>query len=485
MIVFYFLLFIMPLTRHPLWAHLAADVTVFKWVGMLCLVYAGLHLINRKSLPPLFGSIQPILFLLLFTLAGFSFLTKSSSGAFRLSPFLSYISFLLLLFVTLTAVDDLKRLRLSLLVCVGSVAFASLYVLREWQKGIRSFGFGFRPGWVVGDPNYFAISTLLCIPIAFYLRSEGHYRWQKMYCNGCMLITLLTMVLGGSRGGFLGLLVALVLGLVKSPNRMRNLTFAMIFLLPLLIVAPASPLQRIFHPDWGSERSVTNHMAAWLAGLHMIRTHPLFGVGLGNFKLVMPLYEPRNEWVVSIAHNTYIEIAAELGIPGLLIFIAILFFSYHELGRVCKKTASGGPQLLNLASLAIQTGLAGYSVAAFFLSAEYQKFLWLMIFLSADIPYLQRAVANLNPVLQPVKNKHGRGLWASGVQPTEAQERKPTHPGAVTASLDTLPAAKHPGATLPVHDQGNETGHAPPNRVARSTPAPARHPGAVFPTGKP
>ena len=425
-------------------------------------------MLSRKSLPPFFSSFQTILFLLLFTIAGFSFITKSVVGAFRLSPFLSYISFLLLLFVTLTAVDDLKRLRMSLLVCVGSVAFASLYVIREWQKGIHSFGMGFRPGWVVGDPNYFAVSTLLCIPIAYYLGTEGYYRWQRIYCNGCLLLTLLAMVLGGSRGGFLGLLVAMIVGFAKSRNRLAKLAVAMIVLVPLLIVAPASPLQRIFHPDWGSERSVTNHMAAWLAGLQMIRTHPLFGVGLGNFKLIMPSYLPKNEWVISIAHNTYIEIAAEMGIPALFVFISILMFSYLALGRVYKKTATNGPQLLNLASVAIQTGLAGYGVAAFFLSAEYQKFLWLMVFLSAAIPYLQKTSAVQDLAFQPVKRTPGRGWQAGNAQSVEGWGPKARHPKAVGQVRGRSSLDEHPEAADPV----------------RSKSAPARHPGAVFPSGK-
>ena len=55
----------------------------------------------------------------------------------------------------------------------------------------------------------------------------------------------------------------------------------------------------------------------------MIRAQPLTGIGTGNFKAL-------SGKLGGVAHNTYIEIAAELGIPGLALFGAILFFDRSD-----------------------------------------------------------------------------------------------------------------------------------------------------------
>ena len=85
----------------------------------------------------------------------------------------------------------------------------------------------------------------------------------------------------------------------------------------------------------------------------MIKDHPLTGIGLDNFKPLVTRYEGRGGELEKIAHNTYIEIAAEMGIPSLLVFLAILFSVFRTLERV-HKHAAHSPFLLTAA-----TGLGG------------------------------------------------------------------------------------------------------------------------------
>ncbi len=61
----------------------------------------------------------------------------------------------------------------------------------------------------------------------------------------------------------------------------------------------------------------------------MASDYPL-GIGLGNFHHFVMDYVPGLE-VVRSAHNTYAACLAELGWPGLIVFLAILGFSLHQL----------------------------------------------------------------------------------------------------------------------------------------------------------
>jgi O-antigen ligase len=385
MILFYFLVGIMPLSQHHIWGRMLGEFTVFKYIGAACILYAVLHLIVRRTIPPYFRTWQARLLVVFYLIAAASYFTKSLSTSFEFSPFLSYSSFLLLFLVTVTVVDSLRRLRWVMLVAVGSVAFASLYMVREWQKYHTVYQ-DFRPGWVVGDPNYFTVSALLALPIAFYMMLGSKRPWERVFCTGCLLVTLVAVTLGASRGGFLGLVVAFLFVVWHSRERLRNLVLVSALVLPLSLISTASPLGRLLHPSHGDKEAQESRTTVWLAGLHMIESHPMTGVGLGNFKPLVAEYEQGETVVDHIAHNSYIEVAAEMGLPALLVFLGILYFSYRTLGRV--GASRSAPPFVSQAALGLQAGLLGSAIAIFFVSGQYQKLLWLTVFLSMCMPGL-------------------------------------------------------------------------------------------------
>jgi putative inorganic carbon (hco3(-)) transporter len=90
-----------------------------------------------------------------------------------------------------------------------------------------------------------------------------------------------------------------------------------------------------------------------------------------------------------LACNAFLELAAELGIIGLLVFVGILVATYLSLERVRRQTAGGKPNLLNIAADALQVALVSFSVSLVFLSGEYIKTFWMLVFLSMCLPALQ------------------------------------------------------------------------------------------------
>lgn len=385
MILFYWLISIMPLTQHPLWGRFVGELTLFKYVGAACFLYAIVYLGARRTFPSFFHTWQGRCFVILYVMAAVSFFTKSLPMDWKLGPLMSYTSFLLLFVITLSVVDSLERLRWVLLVSIGSVAFASLYVLREWQKYHDLFR-GFRPGWVVGDANYFSVSALLCLPLGFYFLLERRPRWEKLFCLSCTLVTLMAVTLAASRGGFLGLVAALLFIVWRSRQRVRNLVLASALLVPLSLMAPSSPMDRFLNPQRWDREATEARVALWNAGLRMVREHPLAGTGLGNFKPLVGRYLEPGQQFENVAHNTYIEIAAEMGLPALLVFLGILVASFWTLERVRVRTQRYGPMSLHQAALGLQGGLVAFAVAIFFISAQYQKLFWLMVFLSMCTP---------------------------------------------------------------------------------------------------
>jgi len=120
----------------------------------------------------------------------------------------------------------------------------------------------------------------------------------------------------------------------------------------------------------------------------MIAAYPLTGVGLGNFKAAMVSYKDPNEPIISIAHNTYLEIAAEMGVPTLVLFLALIGISCASLERARRRALRLRSALLGQMALGMEAGVFGFAVSIFFLSAEYQKLFWLVILLSMGLPAL-------------------------------------------------------------------------------------------------
>ncbi len=391
MVLFLLLIVIMPYIKHPLWDHqIGAGMTVNKAIGGACLLYALVYLSRRRGgVPKFFQTTQSVLMLMFIGLAALSFFTKGQAIGY-INPMFMYASTLLLFFLTFIVVDSFKRLYWSLMAAIGGVGFASLYMIREWQKGITQWGGNFRPGWIVGDSNYFTVAALVTLPLAFELMMISKVRWQRIYSLGCLCLTMLAIMLGASRGGFLGIVVGLGYLVFRSEKRTRNIAVISVVIVPFLLFAPNSPVRRFLHPVPGDTASIQKHIVGWKAGLNMIAHNPLTGVGLGNYKLKVAQYDTTGTVRLEphIAHNAYLEIAAEMGIPALGLYVIFMLSTFFSLDRTRRRSLRADTPDLAAIAIGMQAALLGVWVAIFFVSAEYTKLFWFLLVLTMVIPPL-------------------------------------------------------------------------------------------------
>lgn len=446
MIFFYWLILIMPLENHPIWEHHFGPFTVVKYIGLACIAYSLMHLVSRKGgAPPFWGTWQAGLFTLFFVISTISYFTRGINIGFGESAFTVYASFFLLYFVTLTVIDSPERLRHVLLVAIGSVGLASVYVLREWQKS--GFATGFRPGWVVGDANYFTVSVSACLPLALFWVIAGRRRWERIYCLACMGTTLGATVLGASRGGLIALVVSCTWLTFQTKYRWKILGIMSLLLIPALVVAPNSPIRRLFHPNWTDVASTSNHVEIFKAGLRMIAAHPILGVGLGNFRFKLLDYADPSLAHAFIAHDAYLEVAAEMGVPALLIYIAMLGLSLYSLSRTRRAAATLKLEFMEMAAIGVEAGLIGSSTAVLFVSGQNTKLYWLMIFLSMVLPSLVRAPRErefearasskaLRPATQKTMVAQLRPSWKAVRKIQSRVSASSRHPNAVRKELE-------------------------------------------------
>jgi|ERR1019366_1300501 O-antigen ligase len=411
MIIYYILIWSLPYIQHPIWnATLGGGFTVTKLIGAASILYGLTYLARRHDLPRYFATPQSRWMMLLVGFAFYSFLSNQHAAINLGSPMAAYASAILLFFVTLTVIDSVRRLYWSMMVAVGAVAFASLYFLREWRRGIAVYGTGFRAGWVLGDANYFTIAALATLPIAFELLLMSRKRWEKLYLFGCMFLTFFTITLGASRGGFFGMVTEIIYLIVRSGISKKNLVRIMVTAIPLVILLPNSPVHRLISPTPNDNSSVESHVVGWMAGLNMLTVHPFFGIGLANYKAEVAKYDKTGLAAANphIAHNAYLEIAAEMGIPAGLVYLIFLGTTLRSLETTRKRALAAHSKVLASIALGMGASLLGPSVAIFFVSGQYTRMFWFILVVSMSMPALvpkRRAAQTKTPAQeQPIED---------------------------------------------------------------------------------
>lgn len=175
------------------------------------------------------------------------------------------------------------------------------------------------------NPNLFGAYLLMIISIltAFTLRERAVKR--RTVFAVILLSLLLCLALTYSRGAWVSL-AAIVLGLTLFYDK----RFGLLFLLVPVVLAfyHGQVVERFLSLFSGEDTSVDLRFALWESTMAMIEEHPLLGVGWGAYFLSYPDYNffIQEEGVLIFhAHNMYLNMLAEVGIPGGMAFLLAFF----------------------------------------------------------------------------------------------------------------------------------------------------------------
>jgi O-antigen ligase len=127
-------------------------------------------------------------------------------------------------------------------------------------------------------------------------------------------------------------------------------------------------------------------MVAW----NMFRDNPVLGVGIGNYNSYYQVYARKLglEWRTTdrSAHNLYLEVAAERGVLGLIVFATIIAFTLQRVFSAGKKfTLLGQSDFAGLAG-ALGISFITYLIASIFLHDAYPRFFWVLIGICWALP---------------------------------------------------------------------------------------------------
>ncbi|HEU5319991.1 MAG TPA: O-antigen ligase family protein, partial [Methylomirabilota bacterium] len=286
---------------------------------------------------------------------------------------------------------DLRRVLMAL---VLSYVLLFPYALRQMLRFDARLGVG------VYETNYLATILVLVVPLAFVFAAQQRVRARRRLWTAGGLVLVTMLFLTSSRGGFVGLLVAAMVFVYRRRGPTGALAVmaglvASIFVLPtdLGTRALATLFQDAGEVPPGLEQSNRAHVALFWAALRMIADNPLLGVGPLNFKTLSTLYTGLEQG--NIAHNTFLEVAAEFGLPVFAVFALLLLTVFGCLTRAARLRGSAPADEVAGWAEGLRSGLVGYLVAGLFISAQYEKILWLVVFVTIVLDEVARRHAAL------------------------------------------------------------------------------------------
>jgi O-antigen ligase len=245
-----------------------------------------------------------------------------------------------ILYLWLVFHPSLKGLRWSLAAVTAQGLFQTALVVYQWWW----LGTG-RPGGTFYNPNFasgFLAAAIFLTLGWMYTPSSPLSRQGGARALSVAIVSLMAvgMVLTGSRGGMLALAfgsMVLIAG--------RNILY---ILLPAgagltgLVVSPNPWIERIVNLSQ-TDVFAYSRLSIWKSALEIMKEYPLFGIGLGQYKYYSPrfAFPVESHWarysrVAETPHSEYLQVGAEMGVTGLVIFltgIACLVVSSRTLLR--------------------------------------------------------------------------------------------------------------------------------------------------------
>jgi putative inorganic carbon (HCO3(-)) transporter len=194
------------------------------------------------------------------------------------------------------------------------------------------------PGSEAGvHPNQVAGMLLFFVPVSLALGLMPDAGRQRMVSAVRVIVLLLTLLFGAvlvltqSRSAWIGVTAGLgVMVWIQWP-RMRWLLIAAVLILTLVLwyIGPQVVAAALFPTGMmASTVTLEGRIELWSRALYALQDFPFTGCGLGSFgtvvHLLYPLFLVGPEFRIWHAHNLYFQVALDLGLPGLIAYLALV-----------------------------------------------------------------------------------------------------------------------------------------------------------------
>ncbi len=358
--------------------------------------------------------------------------TAASYGSYKLQLFLAEsLAFLLAGILVARSRRQMNLWVLMLLVSVGAGAFVLI------QDLLTGKATQVLPGRLAlysqADPIALARGAATGLLLAVFLLLASPTAWRRTAALALIPILGVAFIGAGSRGPVLGMVAGLAILLALSAgdrvSRRRMLLLAVALALSVVIIPQLVPGQNLSRSlsiltgggqDAGGGDVSNGRYQIYSEAWQAFGSHPFTGIGTGSFASTDP--------VAIYPHNIFLEVASELGFPGLLLLSGIIGLAFVHVGKAWRR--SQGEDRHHAALVAAYLGAAVVN-AQFSADLARNGAIWLGAGLAFGL--LQR-VAPITPEQEPLRRLRTRWRRLGSGAP-EPIERRGTAPGQVPPPL--------------------------------------------------
>jgi O-antigen ligase len=344
-----------------------------KAVGLVCAAALVLRLVRSRTMVPPPKALGAWLLLLLWMFLSAAWAMESSDSAVALAQYVALLAlYAIVAVMPVTAFEFDSVLGSTLVASVLAAAYGA-WLFRSGQDVVASASrVIIRHGDNYIDPNNFAAALILPLAIALCWLFTARSRLLRVAMLPAIGVLVLGFATSGSRGGMLAALAMVLWLVVRARYRLWLAGVAACTVAGALLSNPGL-VQRFAQTQSTDAAGRTD---VWRVGLLALRDHWVVGAGVGNFPdafdteylNVFARYVLGWHWA---AHNTFLEIAVELGFVGLVLLVAALWVQV----RTLRVVPQGHP--LYDTRLALEAAFVGLLVAACSGTLLNQKYLWL------------------------------------------------------------------------------------------------------------
>lgn len=356
-------------------------VTGTKVIGLVLFGSWLAHMATRRRNDvALFAADNPMLAFALMAMlswAALSFAWAHSPGA-ALSGAGRYLQDMMLIPIAFTAIRTREHTVWAVTAFVGGALLSGLYGFVHPYDSGRLTG-------TIGDANGEATVLAAAIPLLIGLvgvvRDSARLKLAALVGVGLLFASLVDTL---SRGGLVSLGAVMVAAVIFGGRWRRKAAVLLVIgvtatLGYYFVLAPAASRQRV------TMSYTSGRTSLWTVAWRVIEAHPLLGVGNDNFILVENQYINRPGAIQAlyvvvtpkVAHNTFLEAFADLGIPGLLTLLAVLGCSFVAAIRAARIFERKGDSQMELISRSVVLALVAVVTSDFFVASGYAKYLWI------------------------------------------------------------------------------------------------------------
>jgi probable O-glycosylation ligase (exosortase A-associated) len=269
--------------------------------------------------------------------------------------------------VGLTLIESPRQLKWLAWVIVLSQGYLAFELNLSFYGGYNRV---WEEGFAGMDNNTVAIAMVTSVGLAFFLGLGTNRLWLQGLAFGSAALMAHVILFSYSRGGMLALALTGIMAFFLIPKKPRHyLAFALAVALALRLAGPEvrERFLTTFAESGARESSAQSRLDLWRDALDTALGRPVFGVGPDNWGLIASAYGwPEGKE----AHSLWMQCAAELGFPGLLMLASFYGLCIVRLWPLTREeTPVPDPWIRDAARMVI-AALFGFAVSAQFVTIK-------------------------------------------------------------------------------------------------------------------